>query len=233
MNKLWAFGDSHIAGFGLGNYTHNEIQDWLVKKTGFDSYLKYSKSVGHSEKKEEGLLNKWARKLKKEEFPENSYAGRIAKQLNYNLRCKALSGSGIDYTFNEIIKNQYKIDWNNDIVLLNLPPVYRYISTNDERKQYALLDKRQYNIAPSLTTMENMYKSMYFYIRTYFPLIKIIHITDSSLFNEDLQKYCEGDNTIYIDDHARQFVNPNTPCGHWINELHEIFAKDLIVDLKL
>ena len=233
MNKLWAFGDSHIAGSGLANYTHDTVQNWLIKKTGFSSYYEYDRHTGFNEKKTEVLLRTWNKKCKNKNYPENSYAGRIASYLNYSLNSRANPGTGIDYSFKEIRKHENKIDWNNDIVLLNLPPVYRYISTNNGAIQYSLMSKMQYQTAPSLKTMEDIYVAMYFYIREHYPKIKIIHITDLSLFNDDLQKICTGDNTVYVDNHKNQFDNPNTPCGHWINELHDIFAKELIEDLRL
>ena len=233
MRKLWAFGDSHIAGSGLANYSHDEVVDWLLENTGFSNFDEYNKSIDFDMKVAELLLQKWNKFCKNKDYPENSYAGKISSILNYKLVSLAIPGSGIDYSFKEIQKNEHKIKWDKDIVLLNLPPVYRYTSNIGQRMQYALMDKRHYLIAPSLKTMEDMYVAMYFYIKTYYPKIKIIHITDTSVYNDKLQNICLGDNTVYVDNHRSKFANAKTPCGHWIKELHEIFAKELIEDLKL
>ena len=232
MCKLWAFGDSHIAGSGLANYNHDQIIDWIKKYTGYPTYHKYNESTNFNEKLTEELLTKWNKKCKRT-YPENSYAGRIAKKLNYKLVCKAKAGSGIDFSFKEINENKKEINWKKDIVFLNLPPVYRYYSNNNKCIQYALIDKKTYLRSPSLKTIEDMYLCMYHYIRKEYPLVKIIQITKESLFNDNLQNICESDNSIYIDDQKHLFDNPYTPCGHWINELHETFSNSLIKDLKL
>jgi hypothetical protein len=233
MNKLWTFGCSVIAGCELGsNCSQDDITNWWKNNT---QYLSWDDFIQATEKDyllSEDIFEKWWEHIKNSESPQLSYGGQLAKILNKKLVSKAVSGSGIDRVFHQLTKFKDKIDWSNDLVIVELTPIYRYMT--DELKkhrnqQLALVTEDCFKNVPSNTTLEYLYQGVLESIKINFPLVKIIdsgQVVETGKYkhytiNGDIKMNQLANENIHKLEHVRY------PGGHFVEDIHQQFAYKL------
>ena len=222
MGKLWSFGCSHTAGYELGN--------------GKD-YIAWFNRYGDTRKEE------WYAHIDKCTSPHLAWAGRLADKLNLEHISKARNGNGIDRCMLNITEESNNIDWDNDLVVLGCPPPGRWMGlTNDDMNVILgdISDSIMYGTVeddnemhywmeylPKIHTQEMFHVGVVTLIKTRYPKIKIIKLYDNSYMYEDASIY---ENDIGLWDIARRddISHPKYPGGHFIEEVHEKLAIELI-----
>lgn len=229
MRTLWAFGCSHTAGSGLKNMSIDETKKWMIDNCGYDNYHDYinSPQIQKNESLSDNLARKWTPFGEEFNF-ELSYPGRIANKLGMDLKNLAVPGRGMDFCFQQIEKAD--INWDNDIVLLGLPPVYRYLSNDESAVQLALVpDIEIWNRwVLHERSVELLYLSLYEKLKRDYSRLTVLHLYDGSTFCDQVGEVF-GDNQSKLnrlEDVYGKYAR--TPCGHLIKELHEDFANNLI-----
>ena len=237
MNKLWTFGCSTIAGCELGsNLTQQDISRWWKTNTKYSNREEFANDTKFNYLQADQLFEKWWAYIKKSETPQLSYGGQLAKSLNRQLVSKAVSGCGMDRVFHQLTKFKDDIDWNSDLVIVELTPIYRYMTREikeNGNQQLALIDSIEASkVAISLTTLEYLYSGILENIKVNFPLVKII---DSGQVMETAKyKHYTINGDIKMNELANQNINNlehvRYPGGHFIEDIHNQFA-DKLADL--
>lgn len=226
MNKVWAFGSSHTAGSELGNqYGPEGTKQWLLKHTGQDSIDVFNSM---KDKKVHKIQEKWMRDINYLATPELAYTGQICKKLNYELKCYAEPGGSFDRAFYFLDKNKDNIDWTNDIVIVELTPVMRYMTSPQSRDfMFAWLPNyHALKNAPFHQSMLNWYKGLILRIRTEFPKVKLIAIQDSDT-DLDVMQISNADKCL-MDIAWENYNSFRYVCRHYGEPAHEDFANYLI-----
>jgi hypothetical protein len=222
MAKLWSFGCSHTAGYELGN--KGDYMDWFAR---------------FGDKRPE----QWYKSINYITTPELAWAGRLADKLNIEHVSKARNGNGIDRCMVTLTENNDNIDWDNDIVVLGCPPPGRWISmTNDDMNvilgdieddiMYGTVEsekKVSYWIEhlPKIDTQEMFHVGVLTLIKKMYPKVKFIKMYNNNYMYEDMSIY--ANNTPLMDIPEKYNIdNPKYPGGHYIEEVHEKLAIELI-----
>jgi hypothetical protein len=233
MKKLWTFGCSTIAGCELGSgCSQDEISQWWTANTQYTNREDFLNNVNSDYQLQEDVFEKWWAYINKSESSKLSYGGQLAKILKRRLISKAVSGCGMDRVLFQLLKYKDKINWNNDLVIAELTPVYRYMTDELKEKhnqQLSLVTADCFKNVPSNTTLEYLYEGVLKTIKTEFPLVKLI---DSGQVAET-EKYKHY--TINSDIKLNQIARKNTtklihvsyPGGHYVEDIHRQFADNL------
>lgn len=236
MKKLWTFGCSVIAGCELGSMlSQQDVSRWWKDNTKYSNREDFCQATESNYQLAENMFEKWWAYIKQCESPQLSYGGQLAKNLNRQLVSNAVSGCGMDRVFHQLTKFKDQIDWDNDLVITELTPVYRYMTDENKKnrnQQSALLNGSNIMLSPSNSTLEYLYSGILENIRFNFPLAKII---DSGQVMETM-KYKQY--TINGDIKMNELANKNInnlehvryPGGHFVEDIHKQFA-DKLVDL--
>lgn len=227
MGCIYAFGSSHTAGHSLDpKITLKFLKQWYFENYGVKTYDEYAKKL--NEKTKEDVIYKFNKDILREKVNhyENSYAGVLGKYLSMNVKNFAISGVGIDTVYEQFLNQLENINWNKDIVLIELPQILRYKSEY-KNIQYALhYDRKTSRFMPTLNSMEYFYAGIISLIEK-FPVHFINIMNDRHL---DIKQYIEIKplNKISLMDLAE---GKRYPSGHfWINS-HRQFAYHLAEQL--
>lgn len=234
MNKLWTFGCSTIAGCELGSMlSQQDVSHWWKINTKYSNREEFSKDTEFNYVLADRLFQKWWAHIKECESPQLSYGGQLAKNLNRQLVSKAISGCGMDRVLYQLRRFKDEIDWDNDLVIAELTPVYRYMTHEIKEKgnqQLALIDSIEAaKFAVSMTTLEYLYSGILERIRVNFPLVKII---DSGQVMETAQyKHYTINGDTKMNELANENINKlahvRYPGGHFVEDIHQQFAHKL------
>lgn len=233
MKKLWTFGCSTIAGCELGSgCSQDDISQWWTANTQYTNRDDFLNDVNSNYQLHEDVFEKWWEHINKSESSDLSYGGQLAKILKRQLISKAVSGCGIDRVLFQLLKYKDKIDWNNDLVIAELTPIYRYMTDELKEKcnqQLSLVTENCFKNAPSNTTLEYLYEGVLKSIKSEFPLVKII---DSGQVMETA-KYkhytINGDikMTELVTENINNLEHVRYPGGHFVEDIHKQFAEKL------
>ena len=227
MNTLWAFGVSHTKGMSLQeDFSISDLENWYQNNLGCNTWMEMYKKFNGKQKRLDWLIRK---KWNKIENPHLSYAGRFAKirKMKYNNLAK--SGTGIDSCFQQLERVENDIDWKNDIVLMEIPPVYRYMTLDDEVLFQFDLDSsinyREYIL--SLDSTRYLYRGIATMITQKYPDIKFIDIMSDRTKDVEHQINLTPINTQSLSDLNDELDYPIYPTGHFWYETHIKFAQKL------
>ena len=235
MNNLWTFWCSTIAGCELGsNCSQDDITRWWLDNTKYKNRDDFLKHTNEDYLQVDLLFEKWWQYIRKSEEPLLSYGGQLAKNLNRKLVSKAVSGCGIDRVFYQLLKYKDQINWDVDLVITELTPVYRYMTNEMKEKsnqQLALINDYEIaKYAPSNSTFDYLYEGILIRIQNEFPLVKII---DSGQVTETVKyKHYTINNDIKMNTLANEnitnLMHKRYPGGHFVEDIHKQFADRLV-----
>ena len=234
MNKLWTFGCSTIAGCELGSgCSQDDITRWWETNTKYKNKTEFDNDTKFNYLKADKIFEKWWTYIKKSENPQSSYGGQLAKHLNRQLVSNAISGCGMDRVFHQLTKFKNEIDWDTDLVIVELTPIYRYMTDETKEKsnqQLALInDMAASSAAVSMATLEYLYDGILERIRVDFPLVKIID--SRQVMETEKYKHYTINGDITMNEIANENINKLThvryPGGHFVEDIHQQFAKKL------
>lgn len=244
--KLWSFGCSWPAGSSLGTgITDDELKNWFLNETGYDNYEDgiHTKIINNtiSAIDQENIIIKWDNDYKGAMSAELSYAGRLASKLGLQLKSFAIPGVGNDRSYYNLQRCANIIDWDNDLVLFDLSPEYRYMTDEHNKKtdlQVALLeDMSVAGVIPSNTTLEILTSGIFSLINCKFnsnnkdyPLVHFVN-TNFGDHNLDLHNihfaHRRFINKIGKEMHGKYW---RYPSGHAIESVHDAFADHILAD---
>lgn len=233
MNKLWTFGCSVIAGCELGSgCSQQDITRWWATNTKYTTWDDFINDIDSDYRLSEDMFEKWWTYINKSESPQLSYGGELAKILRKRLVSKAVSGCGIDRVFHQLVKFNDQIDWTNDLVIVELTSIYRYMTDENKSRrnqQSALLNGANIMLSPSNSTLEYLYSGILEHIRVNFPLVKIID--SGQVMETEIYKHYTINGDIRMNELANQNINNLThvryPGGHFVEDIHQQFAHKL------
>ena len=245
VRKLWSFGCSWAAGTSLGTgTTSDELKNWYLTETGYDNYEDgiHNKLINNTITviDQENILRKWYIDTNGTKSAELSYAGRVANKLGLTLKSLAIPGTGNDRAYYNLQRCANIIDWDNDLVLFDMCPEYRYMIDERNKKtdlQVALLeDMSVANVIPSNTTLEILSSGIFSLINSKFnsdkvyPLVHFVN-TNCGKNNLDLTNihftHTRFINDIGIEMHSKYWQYPS---GHAVESVHDAFADHILED---
>jgi hypothetical protein len=243
--KLWSFGCSWAAGSSLGTgITQDELKSWFLKETGYDNYQDgiHTKLINSTINAidQENIIIKWDSDYKGAKSAELSYAGRLANKLGLQLKSFAIPGTGNDRSYYNLQRCVNIIDWDNDLVLFDLSPEYRYMTDEHNKKtdlQVALVeDPAVARTIPSNTTLELLTSGIFAMIDYKFnsnkdrPLVHFVN-TNFGEHNLDLSNI-HFIHTCFINKIGNDMYGKywRYPSGHAIESVHDAFATHLLED---
>ena len=219
---VWSFGSSHSTGHEIkSGFTQDDLRKFY-NRFGFEDYYEYFNCK--SAKTVKKLLKKW------DGFdtsnPNLSFPGIVAKLKNTELKTFAKNGTGIDYSYKMFLKNKHKFK-NDDIILFELSPVFRYESTNGDHARLAdIKSPQQYNRYPSPFIMNKFYKFVVDEIKEVAYTIDI---------------YCETSDQMPLDVYKSNNISLHLMCethkigqypgGHYHYDAHKLFAEYLVKEV--
>lgn len=235
MTKLFAFGDSHIAGHELG--IDKKIIDDFYKKSGYSSAAKIKKLPI---KKQTQVIYKWYAIMEQVcgansyHTPSLAYAGKLADAIGYELVCRAFPGNSIHKQI-LLLHEENSIDWDNDIVMFGIPPRQRWLTNNEKDATPHNIGEKNakilYNHGPGDKAEKLNFLGTLCYLRQKFPKIILVRQYDDIAFEQF------PINNIFVNNISLQNMagmNMN-PAGHFVEEEHKKFASYLkiCIDKKL
>lgn len=225
--KLWSFGCSHSAGMCLTKKVNKTDLEYFYKREGAKDWSDFHKN--QSIQNIERIYKTWYKSVGKPLNPSLSFAGQLAAKMDLEFYSYAYSGSGLDRILYNFLEKENEINFNKDIVLIEIPPVYRYMLRNPgdlANFQYAIsLDKKATKIAPSFKTLEIFYTVGLEYIKMKHSSVHFINIRDQDIALEDLK--IKPLNNVSLEELNEQLDNPRYPSGHYWYETHEKLAEHL------
>jgi len=243
--KLWSFGCSWPAGSSLGTgITDDELKNWFLNETGYDNYEDgiHTKIINNtiSVIDQENIIIKWDNDYKGAKSAELSYAGRLANKLGLKLKSFAIPGVGNDRSYYNLLRCVDIIDWDNDLVLFDLSPEYRYMTDVHNKKtdlQVVLLeDMSVAGVIPSNTTLEILTSGIFSLKNSMFNSNKdypLVHFVDTNFGKTNLDLYSiHFAHTQLMKNIGKQMYGKywRYPSGHAIESVHDAFADHLLED---
>lgn len=219
---VWSFGCSHAAGAEMQlGFTQNDLSKFY-NRFGFKDYNEYFNCS--SAKTVKRLLKKWD--FDDIRDPNLSYPAIVAKLKNTELKTFAENGTGIDYSYKMFLKNKHKFK-NSDIILFELPPVFRYQSINDTSERLVDIKSAwQYRRFPSPFILSQFYKFVVDEIKEVAYTIDI---------------YCETSDQMPLDVYKSNNISLHLMCethkigqypgGHYHYDAHKLFAEYLVKEV--
>jgi len=200
---LWAFGCSNTYGFSLG--TSFSVNKFIKKYPDNDD----RKSL-------------WHQKVAKVQHKSStlSWPARLAEKLKTDVTNLSEVGSGLDKCITNLQKIESKINWDNDIVVIGMPKIFRYFAIENNHVQ---LSNTIPMGAPATESLELFYQAMVTYLETNYPKVKLIRIykTKDALESTPEINFFNTHGLNHFE------VGLRYPCGHYNEETHECFAEYL------
>ena len=222
---VWSFGCSHAAGHEIqSGFTQDDMLAFYYTH-GFnncdDLYL------CKDQKRKANVEKKWLKLLGQNDHEPNlAYPGIVAKLKDTELKNCARSGSGIDYSYNQFLKNKkhFKQD---DIVLFELPPTLRYQGSTGESVQVAYITNRAaQEYIPNSFMLEEFYKLVINEVKEVAYTIDIYPETsDQMLLN------VPKSNSISLNQMSEKHNNVQYPFHHYHYDTHALFADYLVKEV--
>ena len=224
--KLYAFGCSHTAGHSLDPaITRNALLKWY-KAVNVNDFNGFCNRL--TERKREWYFRtQWHKHLQDVpgyDFPENSYAAHLANNLNLEYLNFAKSGTGIDTVYMMFKEQLEYINWDIDVVTIELPPIERYQSRK-ERIIYGLHYKDGSKYMPLPESMTYFYSGIISLLSKY-PVHFINVMGDRHLEIKDHIDITPL-NAQSLEDLCKENKMPRYPSGHFWYESHLLFANKL------
>lgn len=235
MNKLYAFGDSNIAGHELGhNISEKGIQDFFKKfkvSSLIEAKQKYSDDYYYS-----NIQPAWYKYCKNSIRPDLSFAATLAKKLNLehvNYAEPGASNIGQSLKFIEIADI---IDWDNDIVLFGVANQWRW-NSNDGCKSYQVISKSEQKtmtkIGMGFDSYSITHASVLTYLKVYYPKIQFVKMDDDLAFYNELRigKILPFDMSLFVNTDAfkkKYGLENMNPGMHPNQHAHNMFADYLL-----
>lgn len=232
MTTLYAYGCSYTVGHELGTgLSFDDMTAWLIANTGCSSVDVANQLFGKNYHAR--VARPWYQAIHNKESPELSYAGVIANRLDYSYVNKAKRGVGIDYCFDAIVKDHTDglIDWDNDIVMLGVPPFNRWQSLNSTPMAW---NKARHipNFDRSFFRKEGLIawnQSMLITLKQLFPNLILLDLgLNPAAEDFFLTKHIPYSNKITISKLADDDMFGLWPGRHPTEHIHEQFAEYII-----
>ena len=227
MSKVWSFGCSHSAGHELGTGIDKAaLTDWYKKYTIGDNFITASKTKNY----DKIVLDYWNNPLKNPHNHELAFPGVFARELGLELVAKGKSGVGIDHVMKIYYKFKDQIA-EDDIVLFEIPPIYRYIDILGVSRQMSLFKGNELS-SPSTFTLELLSNAV----------IKMLHYEHHNVYLVDVgagiekpivKEYLLTSTTmrdIEFEMYNQEIIR--YPMGHYMEEIHEAFGKLLVKEYE-
>lgn len=238
MNKLWTFGCSMTAGAELGcNVDH---VDFLKTHTKCEDTKSARQKLG-DKKYQDKIIKKWHNLIGIDQHdPDLTYAGILSKKFNLELKSCAISGSGLDSAFHEIIKHSSSINWKKDLIILGVTTPGRWVTNTGRQFLFNMLDTSTHRMLdpylPCIETLDMFHYGTLTLIKKTFPEVNIIRMYNNKLTTDrlglDLDDIFLGPRELSLDNACLGITSSQYPGGHPIEQVHEKFAKQLLPYFK-
>lgn len=228
MSKVWSFGCSHSTGHELGTgITRQELTNWYKTHTvGYDF-----DTARQTKNYEQIALSEWNDPRHNPHNQELAFPGVFARELGLELIAKGKSGVGIDHVMKTYYECKDKIA-EDDIVLFEVPPIYRYTDLAGTPQQLALFTGKEI-YAPSTFTLELLTDAVIKMLYYEHPNVFVVDVgagiekslderyllTSTNMRDVEIETY--GNHTLV-----------RYPMGHFMEEIHEIFGKLLVKEYE-
>ena len=221
---VWSFGCSHAAGHELQLDLTQKDMLAFYHKHGFKDW--YDLWNCTDEKKKSKFYKKWARQLGRNDHnPNLAYPGIVAKLKDTELKNYAMSGSGIDYSYDQFLKNKKHFK-QNDIVLFELPPTLRYQGSTGEIIQVAYTSQVIQEYIPNSFILEEFYKLVVNEIKDFAYCIHIYCKTaDQMMLN------VHKSNSISLHEMSEKYNHVRYPFAHYHYDTQKLFAEYLVKEV--
>lgn len=227
MSKVWSFGCSHSTGHELGTgITKQELTTWYKTYTDGHDF----NTARHTKNYQKICLDHWNDPQHNPHNQELAFPGVFARELGLKLVAKGKSGVGIDHVIKTYYACKNKIA-EDDIVLFEVPPIYRYTDLTDIPRQLALFTGKEI-YAPSTFTLELLTDAV----------IKMLYYEHPNVFVVDVGAGIEQPldpkyllTTTNMRDIEFEMYNQEIiryPMGHYMEEIHEAFGKLLVKEYE-
>lgn len=235
MNKLWAFGDSMTAGHELGTgYTQEYIEAWLEATAG-TPHIDIARQTLGGEQYHLRVSRPWYKHIKESCAPDLAWAGIIARRLGYQLEPHAVPGAGLDWCLDRLERHYKDIDWDNDLVVIGVPPLKRWKMINNGNASWNRVRVRDPKLLIRHKSLINFNISLLYTIKSLFPKTVIVDMglnnslkdfhETSPLINLDIIPII---NDIALDVFADNEINSRYPGHHPKEFVHEQFVDYLL-----
>jgi hypothetical protein len=244
MPKVWSFGCSHSQGTELGVGKYTNVNQWLIDNAGTEYFWSLPPN------KRGKIAQEWTKLLEhlydttdlETEEKHLSYSGQLAKLLGYELVNKCIRGSGADRALHEIIvNNQKNIDWKNDVVLVGITHIYRWMYDDTvydgnrnlfwmqyhNNKEFRKAHNTFVKHGPSDFSWSAFNAGIYHLLKLHYPniiLVDTVNITNTFYPGDFLKKICYNDYTL--EDFATNQLD-RYPQGHYKEYTHEKLAQHI------
>lgn len=228
MSKVWSFGCSHSTGHELGTgITKEELTTWY--KTYTDGYD--FNTAWNTKNYQKICLDHWNNPQGDPHSQSQAFPGVFARELGLELIAKGKSGVGIDHVMKTYYAYKDKIA-EDDIVLFEVPPIYRYTDLADTSQQLALFTGKEL-YAPSTFTLELLTDAVIKMLYYEHPNVFVVNVgagieksideryllTSTNMRDVEIETY--GNHTLV-----------RYPMGHFMEEVHEAFGKILVKEYE-
>lgn len=223
---VWSFGCSHAAGHELQLDLTQQDMLAFYHKNGFKDW--YDLWNCTNEKKKSKFYKKWEKQLGRNDHDLNlAYPSIVAKLKDTELKNYAMSGSGIDYSYNQFLKNKKHIK-QNDIVLFELPPTLRYQGSTGKRIQVAHTSTSRViqEYIPNSFILEEFYKLVVNEIKD---LAYCIHIYCKTA--DQIMLNVHKSNSISLHEMSEKYNYVRYPYSHFHYDTHKLFAEYLVKEV--
>ena len=222
---VWSFGCSHAAG--------HEIQSGFTQDDMLAFYYTHGFNNCHDlynckdQKRKANVEKKWLKLLGQNDHEPNlAFPGMVAKLKDTELKNFTVSGPGIDFSYEMFLDNKkhFKQD---DIVLFELAPTYRYRNSINEIVQVAYVTNRAaQEYIPNSFMLEEFYKLVINEVKDFTYCIHIYCDTaDQMLLN------VPKSNSISLHQMSEKHNNVRYPFHHYHYDTHALFADYLVKEV--
>lgn len=221
---VWSFGCSHAAGHELQlDFTQQDMLAFYHKHGFKDWYDLWNCT---NEKKKSKFYEKWLIHLGQNDHDPNlAYPGIIAKLKDTELKNYAKSGSGIDYSYNQFLEKKKHFK-QNDIILFELPPTFRYQGSTGKSIQVAQTSRYIQEYIPDSFILEKFYKLVVNEIKDSAYCIHIYCKTaDQMMLN------VHKSNSISLHEMSEKYNHVRYPFAHYHYDTQKLFAEYLVKEV--
>lgn len=222
---VWSFGGSHAAGHEMqSGFTQDDMRAFYYTH-GFNNI---DDLYNCKDQKRKAIFEKkWLKQLgQNDHAPNLAFPGMVAKLKDTELKNFAVSGSGIGFSYEMFLDNKkhFKQD---DIVLFELSPTYRYQNSINEHVQVAYITNRDaQKYIPNSFMLEEFYKLVINEVKDFTYRIHIYCDTaDQMLLN------VPKSNSISLHQMSEKHNNVQYPFHHYHYDTHKLFAEYLVKEV--
>lgn len=225
MKTLWAFGDSYTVGHELGTgISYEDMTRWLKDNVGVSS-IDVARSKWTGQEYAIRVSYPWYQHINNSVSKELSYTGLIASELSANYINKAECGVGMDFCYKEIMRNQHNINWDEDIVILGVPPFNRWLNSKGEKLNYNKVPANDFLPYEEIIISWNM--ALLKSLQTKFPLLYTIDLGQNKK-KIDFNLEVMYSNKVNINDMADATMFGRYIGLHPTEQIHSEFADYLM-----